>query len=61
MSDAVRSPFQAASSELIAKLIKAGYLRPALRHDVNAIAVAIARLKQDLRSGGGKDDGPTAV
>jgi hypothetical protein len=35
--DAVRSPFQAASSELIAKLIKAGYLQPALRHDANAI------------------------
>ena len=53
MSNDVRSPYQAASRELIAKLVKAGYLRPALRHDADAITAAIARLKHDLRSGGG--------
>ena len=54
MSNVVRSSFQAASQELIAKLIKAGYLRPALRNDADAVTTAIARLKQDLRGGGGR-------
>jgi hypothetical protein len=49
MSNVVESSFQAASPELIAKLIKAGYLQPALRNDADAITTAIARLKQDLR------------
>ena len=57
MSNVVPSSFQAASQELIAKLIKAGYLRPALRNDADAITTAIARLKQDLRDGGGDNDG----
>jgi hypothetical protein len=39
MSNGVRSSFQPASRELIAKLVKAGYLRPALRHDADAITV----------------------
>ena len=56
MSNRVRSSFQAASRGLIAKLVKAGYLRPALRHDADAVTAAIARLKQDLRSGGGDDE-----
>jgi hypothetical protein len=55
MSNVVPSSFQAASQELIAKLIKAGYLRPALRNDADAVTTAIARLKQDLRGGGGSD------
>jgi hypothetical protein len=42
---------------VIAKLVKAGYLWPALRHDADAITAAIARLKQDLRSAGGEDGG----
>jgi hypothetical protein len=41
---------------MVAKLIKAGYLQPALRNDVDAITRAIARMKQHLR-GGGSDDG----
>jgi hypothetical protein len=56
MSDGVRSSFQAASHVLIAKLVKAGYLRPAHRHNADAVTAAIARLKQDLRSGSGEDD-----
>ena len=36
-----------ASQELIAKLVRAGYLQPALRHDADAITTAIARLKED--------------
>ena len=60
MSNVVRSSFQAASQELVAKLVKASYLRPALRDDPAAVANAIARLKQDLR-GGGDDGGPQAA
>jgi hypothetical protein len=54
MSDVIRSPFQAASQELITRLVKVGYLQPALRNDADAITTAIARLKEDLR--GGRDD-----
>ena len=61
MSDVIRSAYQAASREMIAKLIKAGYLQPALRHDADAITLAIAKMKQDLRGGGGNDDGPCAA
>jgi hypothetical protein len=59
MSDIVSFP-QAASQELIAKLVKAGYLEPGLCNDAVAVANAIARLKQDLR-GGGDDRGPKAA
>jgi hypothetical protein len=48
------------SQELIAKLVRAGYLQPALRHDADAITRAIARLREDLR-GGGEDEGPKAA
>jgi hypothetical protein len=61
MSNVVRSSFQVASQELIAKLVNAGYLRSALRHDADAITAAIARLKHDLRIGGGDDEGPAAA
>ena len=45
----------------LSMLVKAGYLRPVQRHDADAVTAAIARLKQDLRKGGGEDDeGPTA-
>ena len=40
------------SNEMIAKLVKAGYLRPEQRHDADAIANAITDMKQALRSGG---------
>jgi hypothetical protein len=45
------------SHELIRKLMTAGYLQPALRHDPDAITRAIARLREALR-GGGEDEGP---
>ena len=45
MSDVVSFP-QAVSHELIAKLVKAGYLEPGLCNDAVAVANAIARLKQ---------------
>jgi hypothetical protein len=48
-------------NELIAKLIKAGYLRPEHLHDADAITCAIADMKQDLRSSGTDDDGPAAA
>jgi hypothetical protein len=49
------------SDEMIAKLVKAGYLRPEHRHDADAITSAIASMKQALRSGGGDDSGPAAA
>ena len=61
MSEVVRPPYQTASRELIARLVKAGYLQPSLRHDADAITTAIARLKDDLRSGEGDDEGPKAA
>jgi len=61
MNKVVQSSFQVASSEMIAKLIRAGYLKPARRHDADAITKAIAQMKQDLRGGGTDDDGPTAA
>ena len=41
-----------AADEMIAKLVKAGYLRPEQRHDADAITSAIANMKQDLRKNG---------
>jgi hypothetical protein len=55
MSEAV--PF---TNEMIAKLVKAGYLRSENVQDADAITSAIANMKQALRSGGGDDDGPAA-
>jgi hypothetical protein len=46
---------------MIAKLVKAGYLRPEHRQDADAITSAIASMKQALRSGGGDDSGPAAA
>ena len=57
MNKVLQSPFRVASSEMIAKLIRAGYLKPARRHDADAITKAIARMKNDLRGGGTDDDG----
>jgi hypothetical protein len=60
MSKVIRSPFQAASGEMIAKLVKAGYLLPALRNDADAITRAIAQMRQDLRGRSGDDDARSA-
>jgi hypothetical protein len=49
------------SQELIGKLIRSGYLQPALRHDADAITRAIAQLRKDLRGGGEDDAGPKAA
>ena len=57
MNKVLQSPFRVASSEMIAKLIRAGYLEQR-RHDADAITKAIARMKNDLRGGGTDDDGP---
>ena len=61
MSNVIRSPNQAASREMIAKLVKAGYLQPALFNDADAITSAIAQMKQDLRGRGGDDGGSKAA
>ena len=56
MSEVV--PFR---NEMIAKPVKAGYLRPDHRHDADAITSAIANMKQALRSAGTDDKGPSAA
>ena len=56
MSEVVPFP-----NEMIAKLIKAGYLRSEHRHSPDAITCAIANMKQALRSGGADDNGPAAA
>jgi hypothetical protein len=61
MNKVVQSPFRVASSEMIAKLIRAGYLKPARRHDADAITKAIEKMKHDLRGGGTDDDGANAA
>ena len=61
MNNIVQSPFRVASREMIAKLVRAGYLQSARRHDADAITQAIAQMKQDLRGGGTDDDGPNAA
>jgi hypothetical protein len=48
------------SNEMVAKLVKAGYLRPEHRHDPDAITSAIASMKQALRSGD-DESGPAAA
>ena len=50
MTNIVPSPFQAGSQELIAKLIRAGYLQPTQSHDAAVVASAITRLKKYLRA-----------
>jgi hypothetical protein len=61
MSNVIRSPFQPVAREIIAKLVKAGYLQPAAHNNVGAITNAISQMKQDLRGRGGRDDGPRAA
>jgi hypothetical protein len=60
MSNVVQSAFRAASREMIAKLIKAGYLQPARR---NADAITRAIVRDETRPEGpwGNDDGPNAA
>jgi hypothetical protein len=53
MSEVPSFSIRAGYSEMIAKLIGAGYLRPDQRHDPNAITKAIERMKLDLRNGNG--------
>ncbi len=60
MSNVIRTPYQAFSREMIAKLVKSGYLQPEQRNDADAITTAIARMKQglrELRQRGRRSDG----
>ena len=41
-----------ASSEVIAKLVELGYLRPAKRHKIGVVENAMERLRQDLHRDG---------
>ena len=61
MSNVIRSPFQPAACEMIAKLVKAGFLQPAAQNNADAITNAISQMKQDLRGRGGRDNGPRAA
>jgi hypothetical protein len=49
VSNFFRPLHRVASREMISKLVKAGYLRPTQRNNADAIAKAIAEMKQDLR------------
>ena len=61
MSDAIKVSRHAAPDELIRKLIRARDLSPAKQHDPEAIAKAIARMKNILRGRPGEDVGPRAA
>ena len=58
MSNVPRPPFQPVAREIIAKLVKAGYLQPAAHNKADAITNAVSRMKHDLRGCGGLEDGP---
>ena len=51
MSEVIPSAPRLGDSEMIAKLINAGYLQPEQRNDPDAVTKAIARMKLDLRTG----------
>jgi hypothetical protein len=58
MRKIIRSAFQPEAGEIIAKLVKAGYLLPAAYNDADAIRNAISQMKHDLRGRRGRDGGP---
>jgi hypothetical protein len=58
MSNVIRSSFQPVAREIIAKLVKAGYLQPAVHNNAEAITNAISQMKQDLRGRRDRDNGP---
>jgi hypothetical protein len=60
MSEVITFAPRSGNSEVITKLISAGYLQPEQRNDPDAVAKAIARMKLDLRTGNGGDDLPAA-
>ena len=60
MSEILPFAPRSGDSEMIAKLISAGYLQPEQRKDAGAVTNAIARMKRDLRTGNGSDDPPAA-
>ena len=60
MSEVITFAPRSGNSEVIAKLISAGYLQPEQRNDPDAVAKAIARMKLNLRTGNGGDDLPAA-
>jgi hypothetical protein len=61
MSNVIRSSFQPVAREIIAKLVKAGYLQPAVHNNAEAIKNAISQMKQDLSGRGDRDNGPRAA
>ena len=60
MSEVLPFAPRSRDTEMIAKLISAGYLQPEQRNDRDAVSKAIARMKLDLRTGNGSDD-PSAA
>jgi hypothetical protein len=61
MRNVIRSPFRPEAREIIAKLVKAGYLQPAAYNNAGAIASAISQMKHDLRGRRGRDNGPCSL
>jgi hypothetical protein len=60
MKKAVSSPPQEDTQGLVAKLVNAGYLAPALRNNGDAVAKAIARMKEHLRGADTANDSSRA-
>jgi hypothetical protein len=60
MSEVLPFAPNSSETEMIAKLISAGYLQSEQRNDRDAVSKAIARMKLDLRTGNGSDDLPAA-
>jgi hypothetical protein len=60
MSNVIQRSLLSASDEMINKLVRAGYLEPAQCNDADAITVAIARMREDLR-GPADNDAPRGI
>jgi hypothetical protein len=60
MSEVISFAARSEDSEIITKLVNAGYLQPERRNDPDAVSKAIARMKLDLRIGNGGDYPPAA-
>jgi len=48
MGDVIRMPYQFASPKVITRLVEAGYLKRAKRHDADAIKGALDKLRSRL-------------
>jgi hypothetical protein len=57
MRNVIRSPSEPEAREIVAILVRTGYLQPAAVNNADAITNAISQMKHDLRDRRGRDDG----